>query len=893
MTAATARWRWRLVRRKRFRRALAALRDGRAEDAQRELVHAGAAGDEYADLLSAIAVVMASPSLPDADRCVEALERVGRSPGPEALAVAAAVLQPVLRLGPGDRPEFVAYVAQLTERLMHVTGPLPWGLYNVAVNALRTGDFVAGAGHLASGVMAPDGGWPPPLLGGACAAVLGEPAALSRWLAEAVVEPDFADDLRLLTGVRDIFECLRDDRPVEPTRFDEVFGGPSGPLTRAVPQLSALKTVLADAVRGVPTGTEPTDLDGCVWGQWLCDRLRYASGEATDVLSACAQAGGQEPALIWQRLGSQQDLLPLLPERTAETLSRHLIDFGDSAGWTPLVEARVRLAGEPTRNAPEPELGSCPWWPADGALQKVARQDGEVERWYLEGRQALRCGRLAEAGRRFEEGQARITGEGMATRLVALRWRPILGYWEGVALAHLGLADEASALLRTCANGVKAREAAAQLGLLAIATGDLAGATGILATIPEPRPASADYLAAVLTARDGDKAETASLLQRIETRAPVAGVYVAAGRRLRGRVHEAAGEIAEAVRWYRRAVTHRPEDAVATARLARVWLRRRYDDADVPAEPLLDRRWSASAGVESAAPLLLIRDCLDGPDASSARELLSRVPADPGLRLLVLRSAVAAGDETGAVEAVQKWAAEDDPDPRLTRVAYAARAGRLIRELCLAGGEGPVRRELAELEWRLRAEAADPVMAFWAECARLMSSPEEVATASPLPAMDDESRSASLRLFAGLMSVFSKDPEQRRIGARRCREALAAGSVRDELAEATVRCLAADALGDDREFLAAYGEIETEERALPFGPAEGYLAVTEARLRVGDLDAVIDGFIPDALADLSHPGVRRAMGVAYARRAVRVADRDPRAALRDIDQARELLREIP
>jgi hypothetical protein len=117
--------------------------------------------------------------------------------------------------------------------------------------------------------------------------------------------------------------------------------------------------------------------------------------------------------------------------------------------------------------------------------------------------------------------------------------------------------------------------------------------------------------------------------------------------------------------------------------------------------------------------------------------------------------------------------------------------------------------------------------------------------------------------------------------------------VRDELAEATVRCLAADALGDDREFLAAYGEIETEERALPFGPAEGYLAVTEARLRVGDLDAVIDGFIPDALADLSHPGVRRAMGVAYARRAVRVADRDPRAALRDIDQARELLREIP
>jgi hypothetical protein len=103
-----------------------------------------------------------------------------------------------------------------------------------------------------------------------------------------------------------------------------------------------------------------------------------------------------------------------------------------------------------------------------------------------------------------------------------------------------------------------------------------------------------------------------------------------------------------------------------------------------------------------------------------------------------------------------------------------------------------------------------------------------------------------------------------------------------------VRCLAAAAVGDDRELLDAYADLEADPRPLPCDPVDVYRVVTEARLRTDDLDAITQGVIPDEVADLADPTVRRLMAIAYARRAVRDADRDPASALRDIEQALEL-----
>ncbi|WP_344039379.1 tetratricopeptide repeat protein [Saccharothrix xinjiangensis] len=912
------------------------MRAGRPDDVFPGLAHPGAVGDEHAEALLAVAAVTARPSWDNVAGCVAVLERVGRALDPRTIEAATAVLELLLWQGPGTGPERVADVARLTARLARVTGPLPWGRYNLAVHALQAGDPVAAAGHLASGAVAPASGWPIPVLAAACAVIRGEPAALPPRLAEPVTDPDLVHDHRFFAGVHALFECLREDRPTGPARLDEVFDGPSGPLTRTVPQLSALKALLTDAVRDVPPRVGRADLRGCEWGRWLADRLHYAGHEATRVLSACATAGegepvgGGEPASAWQRLGSRQDLLPLLPEEDARALRRQVVGFREHRGghdapgavWARLVDLRVALGGEPTTAEaaphpepgakpdpktnresgpepdpePSPDSGPCPWWPADGALQAVARQEAEVERCYLEGRLLLRRGSPAGAVRRFARARGRLAGDGAATRLVLLRFGALLDYWEGVALAHLGRHEEAADLLRARVDGVKAREARAQLGLLAVAVGDLAGAVDLLASIPAPRPAAADYLAAVLAVREGDAAAT-GLLERLDARESAAGVYLAAGRRLRGRAHEAAGELAEATRQYRRALTRAPGDPVAAARLARVWLRQRHEGVEVDAEPLLDGRWSALTGVGWAAPLPLVRDCLDGVDPSSARELLDRVPADPGLRLLAVRSVVAAGGAEAAERALRAWVGEGpDPDPRLVTTARVARAAALVRDFCRAGGRGPARFELAGLERELRSGPVDPVTRFWAEAARLVLHPGSLAAAPPLPASDDGDRSAATRLFAGLMSVFSDDPEQRRAGARACRAVLGAEGaepVADDGVRAAVRCLAAAALDDEQEFLRAYGEVEAGATALPCDPAAVYLAATEARLRAGDLDRVIDGFIPESLADLADPGVRRAMGVAYARRSVRTAERDPRAALRDLDQARELLGGTP
>lgn len=896
MTSAAARQRWRLVRRGRYRRALDALREGRADDALRALTHPGSADDERAELLSAIATVMSMPTLPSADRCVAALERASGDLDPGELSLATAVLEPALRQGPGAGPDLVAHVALLTGRLTRLTGPLPWGHYNLAVRAMCTGEFGAAARHLDAGASAPAGGWPPALLGAACAAALGEPALLSRWLTGLTAHQYFAHDHWFLLGVHDVFTALSTDRPADRGRLGGVFGGASGPLTLMIPQLSALKSLLADAIAGAPPRARPADLAGCSWARWLRDRLGYAGGRATDVLAVCPPEGDDEPAVIWQRLGSQQDLLALVPEPTARFVRERLVDFekrfDSGTDWTRLAELRVRLgAGSPVAATAvrDPDPGPCPWWPAGGALQVMARHEGEVERRYLEGRHALHRGRPADAGRWFNGARARLAGAGMATGLVGLRFGPLLDYWEGVALAHLGFPAKSAELLRRCADGIKAREARAQLGLLAVATGDHAEAARRLATMTEPRPAAADYLAALLAERGGGTSEAEERLERIERRDLTAGVYAAAGQRLRGRMHESRGEMAEAAIRYRRSLTHRPDDTVAAFRLARVWLRQRYD-ADVPSEPLLDARWPVLTGGEWGAPLLTLRHCLD-PAVSLNHESLDRVPRDPALRLLVLHTALVAGQEDLAMDAAVAWGEEDEPDPELAVAAHTARAVRRLRDFCRADGQEPARSELAELEGRLRAGRADPRLAFWAGAAGLTLSTASIRTAPPLAAVDDESRPPAERLFAGLMSVFSEDPEQRRAGARCCRAALEAEPTKDALVRAAVRCLAADALADDQEFLAAYGEIETEVRTLPCDPAAVYLAATEARLRVGALDAVIDGFIPDQLADLADPGVRNAMGIAYARRAARGADRDPRAALRDLDQARELLQE--
>jgi tetratricopeptide (TPR) repeat protein len=925
MMSVLARWRWRLTRRRRLRRVWAAIQEGLADQALRQLAPAGKVSDTEAEALSVIAAVLAAPSLPGAIQCLGALEQLLKPRDPAVLTVAAAALQRALRPDLASGPGQVENVAFLTRRLTRLTGPLPWAHHVLATDAVRRGDFRGAVDFLAlaadpptsaSGAAAPGEArlgeaLPYALLGAACAVMLGDLGLLARSLSASVGDPAFADDARFLGAVGEVIGCLLDDRPADVARLGPELSASTGPLVRFVPGLPALGVLLGDLVHDRPGWTAPADLAGCQWAQWMCGRRRYVGGDTVAVLAG-SRPGADEPTLQWERLGSRQDLLALLAEEDARDIRRRLMATvgrpGGSPPWRQVLELRSVLAtGGPDSDVTVADPAgraedaiACPWETPDAVLRALASRDAETERSYLYGRMALRLGDLATARARLGEAQARIAGDGLAARVTAWRYRPLLDYWGGVTLAWFSLTDprlagQAADLLRACDGGVKGHEAQAQLGLLAVAVGDRAGAAMILAGIPEPLPAAADYLAALLAARRGDEDATEQALDRLVGRRRTAGAYVAVGHRLRGRLREARGDVAEAARWYRKALASRPDDGVAAARLARAWLRLRYEDPGLPAESLLGGRWSLVGD-----PLLIVRDCLTAVTPSLARDLLGRVPADPALRLLVLRAAVEVGEVDNAVLAARAWAGEPAADPRLAWAGRAIQAAEALRDLCLAGGRGQPRAEAAEAERALRSGPQDPMTAFWADTARLLLSPQSLAAAPPLDAFKDPARPAPVRLLVGLLATFSADPGQRELVARYCQELLdarvpgpgsAPGGGITAVARSVARCLAADALGDDKDFLAAYGELGDRPQALPWGPEAGYLAATEARLRCGDLDAVIEGVIPDVVADLAHPGVRRAIAVAYARRAARTADHDPRAALRDIRQARELLGE--
>ena len=107
--------------------------------------------------------------------------------------------------------------------------------------------------------------------------------------------------------------------------------------------------------------------------------------------------------------------------------------------------------------------------------------------------------------------------------------------------------------------------------------------------------------------------------------------------------------------------------------------------------------------------------------------------------------------------------------------------------------------------------------------------------------------------------------------------------------KAVVSCLVAYVGASDNEFLEHYSTVERNLSAMPCDEGELYVAACRARLRVGAIDAITHGFIPDSLAELTNPEVRRMVGLGYAQRAARSAEKDVRAALNDLEQAIELL----
>ncbi len=710
---------------------------------------------------------------------------------------------------------------------------------------MRSGRFAEAAETLAEQAIVSPGGWPVPLLRAVCAAMDADLAELQRQLAQAPPVA-YAGDHRVLAFVRDALIALSDvDPQLDPA------GIRPGPITRALPELSGLLTLLTSAVAVVSGAPErpvslPRVRTGGGWSSWLLCRLAHALGGVPEVVDFARECG-----LAWERLGTLQDLSAHLEPGVRAEVTAGIAAFAERD------DGRARLAltrwDGLEKVVPDPA-------PATGIPGPLARLDAAVERAYLSGRLALREGRPDEALRWFAQAWP-TTGGTLAKGLVLLRFAPLLSYWEGVALAHLGRLGEAETRLGQAMRGAMAPQARAQAGLVALARGRPDEARGWLAQVGAHRPASADYLASLLGEQNPVHDD---------------GVYAAAAHRLLGRRHESKVELDTAREHYRKALDLWPGDAAAAAGHDRVLLRRRFESIRCGGQTSGRIDDGAGFAGELDGTMITVRTCLElasGDPVDAAR--LEAHATRPSLRRLFVSSLAVAGRQALAAEAAARWAGAT---PELAEVAELLAAREEARTLCLAGGGA--RWSGSVIVKRLRVEiSAYQRMDFWKAVAEAVSHPENAARVMA-PFVFEQRCPADYRRLAAFFQLFAGDAEDRRAAAVRLWG--------DETAGPVAWCLATSVLGNDRDLLELCARLDVRE--LPCEPADIYCAASLARLRAGDIDAVIGGPIPEALQDLADPAVRRVMAFAFARRAVRDGEIDPRSALWDTEQALDLLR---
>lgn len=858
--------------------------------------------------LGHLANLAAQPVLDLVEPCVRVLRGEWGAVAGAERDLAVRILTGAVRSDLGDERERISVVAELSEQIEQCVGALPWFEYNRALGELVIdGAFQAAARRLARSVQdtvewAAPGRYPVPLLRAACATVLGRDEALRGALREARVLPaGFERDVRFFGAVSGVLDLLRTGGDA-PADLAAGLGALPDRLATALPVLAdvgALGDQLVRARHGRAVAQVPAEhLPACDWAHWLRERIALGAADGDEAAAQDELADAADP-LAWDRRGWLQDVCHASPDFAAFRAGGE-----PESRWSRMAAVRRDLThfGAPVADRP-PDDGAaarpdaaCPWWPEDHPLQPTFRHQAQVEWRYLEGRRALRGGLAAEALRWFRAARD-ADAAGLPGWLVARRFADVVRYWEGVALAHGGEFAEAVETLRTCLAGPKAGDAHAQLGLIAVAQGDHETARAHLAEAAPGTGGAARHLAGLL---DGDPGtEPGAEAGQVADGA----LYAAAALRRAGAERERQGDAAGAAAAYREALARWPGDPVAGARLARIWLREVFEhlgrDQPHAAEPALAGFWDNPATPSWASGLPRLQRLLvgePGSDAAAARLEGDPGPASAAWALLELRRLVTGGRPDTAAQHAEQWSDGHDGGP--LRVAALTLAAARETGALLRGEADPARRRAAaDLLGGLEALAEDAQgdrrLAFWRRLLAFALDPsatrvDELAAASTGDTGDTAAHDRrALVAFAGL---FSTDTERRTLAAAQWAkpDTLDATAPVGEVAE-VARCLAAHAAGNDAEFVRRFADLHHDPGALPCELAELYVAASESCLRTGAVDVVTEGDIPEQLADLADPDVRRVIGLAYAHRAARAAALDPRAALDDVVQAIELM----
>jgi len=607
--------------------------------------------------------------------------------------------------------------------------------------------------------------------------------------------------------------------------------------------------------------------------------------------------------------------LDLANPLVARSVADRWMLYGHVSGDVPpaIEQCRQRVESRAAAGKGRPET---PFPPGSLAGRLVERESHLREACRANGEPVDASGR-GEAAGRWATLLGDLAGMGLMT---AAWWAPAVRYRYGVALACSG-SPEAREVLEGLVEGPKGLEARAQLALLAVQRGDLETAERLLGDAPPVFPAIV-YGQALLAHRRGDHAPACRQLESLAAGfSAVPSPYHLAARRLSAAIAERQGQPEKAEQLHRATLAECPADDVSLARLRRLVLKRGYAEAragrpmesgsadgvfpDSPATIPWSRR---HAMLQRA--LLCTKEQVDGVRSAVVAAWGGSERADAWFQVIA-RRLLQAGRPREAGTLL-------DSTDLAAAPAWNRRSRLILRAWQLLGSvwSPPVNRSREEngaIERQDTASAPGGILEQIRDCAQKI---EQLSTAGNDEDLRrwhflieraralgyDERREIAGEAWgalagwpiAALPHLWSGSKDERVQAAESLAAAVGSAEVGwNDHQRRLLTALSSWAGGRHDAFLDVYSELESVLDELPVRGPGLWVAAASLWFRRGDWNRILEGNLPNCVADLADSQVRLLTGFAYARAATAdCLNEDFRSAVRRIEQAQSTLDEL-
>jgi hypothetical protein len=536
-----------------------------------------------------------------------------------------------------------------------------------------------------------------------------------------------------------------------------------------------------------------------------------------------------------------------------------------------------------------PELGER--W------DELCSSDVSFELDYAVARRRRVQGDPAEAARLLRELDSNLKA---ATGINAVWWRPLVRYWQGAAETNAG--DPAAATtFESLVDGPLDGEARSQLALLELGAGRTEQAKRWLAWAGPDLPAIR-YARALVFARHGLLEQLREQLDSPAGRKVLEGSpYEIPAKRLMAATLDRLGQEAEAERLRTEFLKAHPQDEITVARQNRRSLRRAYEKAkageapgevadavDIVLAPERGFAWRWHLYSVMRQMLTGSPEQLRGTDAA-----LAGLPPD-GATLAAWRQVLAnrllyRGDARSALELTKSinYSAASEQLRRTKAILFSwdlLTRSWSFQESAAIG----LAAECDERLQRVGSGQPDPVLEYWQQLAgrALSMAGDSQGTEHLGPWAEFDSQP-----FGKVPGLWAAEVEIRQQCAASLAADIAAGKGGfSEEQLLLLKSLIAWVRGEDEVYLGNYVYLEPVLDELPLSGPRLWMVSGLIRFARKDWRGILEGALPDCVADLANDDVRLLIGLAYARFAAEECLKgDMRSALQNVRKAQDNL----